>query len=62
MTPEDARLFQLDGLTPKERRARATVWAGRQDSLFDDDVPAVAGRTLELRDGLEPLDVDVALL
>jgi hypothetical protein len=61
MTPEDVRLFELDGLTPKERRARATVWAGRQDSLFDD--PGRVGPPADdLRDGLVPLDVDVAML
>jgi hypothetical protein len=61
VTPEDARLFELDGLTSKERRARATVWAARQDTLFDD--PGRVGPAPDdLRDGLAPLDVDVAML
>jgi hypothetical protein len=45
--PEQERLLAVDGLTPSERSARATVWAERQDSL---------------RDGLRPIDGDRRML
>jgi hypothetical protein len=60
--PEQERLLAVDGLTPSERSARATVWAERQDSLFEPDELAAAGRDLELRDGLRPIDGDRRML